>query len=510
MKLLDLVERLVGPKTRKAVSKLDAWANYTTGLGTSRDKAQHAEFYASSQLSDPQLSALFNENDLARKVVALRPQEAFRAGYTVTKGGKPDTNLTEKARELGLDRKVLEAWMWGRLYGGALLIVGAIDGSKNLTSPLKPEKVQDVKWLRVVDRRFVHPTEWYDDPMGEKFGEPKVYRVYTVPQGMLTPQSPFIDVHESRTFRFEGATVDLLRQRELKGWSGSVLQTPYEILRQFDTTFQAVAHLTQDASQAVFGMEGLIDAIANGQEDTVRTRMEMLDMGRSVARAVIVDVGSNETFERKPTQFSGLPEVIDRLMMRTSAAADTPVSLLFGRSPSGLSASGEADVRNFYATVETEQVTTLGPMLRKLYQLLGGGDKLEIKFNSLWSLSDLEQADLEFKVSQKDKTYFDIGALTASEIAISRYGSGAFSSTTEVDTKLLKKLQKMENEERLKPPPPPPTFGVNPADPNAPPPEEGAQPEDGEESDDPNGSEKKPKANAEADASVTANPSKPL
>lgn len=506
---------------------MDGWANAMTGLGTSRDKVLHAEFMAAGRLTDEQLAAMYNEGDLSRRVVELVPKEAFRPGYDVLIGGSLSGTkaLREKAALLKLDQKVVQAWIWGRLFGGSLLILGAVDGKSNLASPLKKDSVKDIKWLRVVDRRFVYPVEFYDNIKDAKYGEPKVYRVYLVPASAQAqpPSQGYVDIHESRTFRFDGADVDVLRQRSQNGWGGSVLQAPYDAMRQCEITFQAVSNLAQDASQAVFGMEGLIDAIASGQEDAIRQRLELIDMSRSVARAVVLDSGAGETFERKTTQFAGLPEILDRMMMRFSAAAEAPVSLVFGRSPAGLNATGESELRNFYASVDAKRESEVKPVLVDIYTMLSasmatpgvvsstppplpgkadanrpppnvldpvtenpsyspvditsevemdmeGADTIDIKFHSLWALTDVEQSELEFKVAQKDQIYIGGGVLLPTEVAMSRFGQGKYSTVTTVDTSALEKLTSKEQDDRLNPPPPAvgaaPTAQATPAAPD--------------------------------------------
>src|SRR3954468_9423691 len=65
---------------RELVQRADSWVNAMTGLGTLRDKLMHAQVVAGSKLQDPQLEALFNDDDVARRVVAKPPRGGPRSG----------------------------------------------------------------------------------------------------------------------------------------------------------------------------------------------------------------------------------------------------------------------------------------------------------------------------------------------------------------------------------------------------------------------------------------------
>jgi hypothetical protein len=131
-----------------------------------------------------------------------------------------------------------------------------------------------------------------------------------------------------------------------------------------------------------------------------------------------------------------------------------PVTILFGRSPAGMNATGDSDWQHFYDTIASEQKNTLEPALVRLYRLICLAkdgptlgiepDDIEIHFHALKEPTDLEQAQLELVVAQKDQIYFTIGSLQAEQIALSRWRGGDFSMTTEIDVKQLEEALKNE------------------------------------------------------------------
>ena len=276
--------------------------------------------------------------------------------------------------------------------------------------------------------------------IGPKYGEVQVYNVIN-PFGNQTNTL----IHESRVIRFDGAPVDLLMRRRLAGWTLSMLQAPYDTMRQFDQSFQSIANLMTDLSQAVMKINGLAQMISNDQA-TLQTRMTMVDMSRSSGRMVYLDA-ENEEFERSPTPLTGVADTIEMQMLRMAAAAEMPVAILFGREPSGLNATGDADFRRFYDMIAGDQKDILEPKLKRLYKLIclakdaptkgtipDGG--YEFTWHKLYAPSELEQSTIRWNMAQADDKYIANGTLTEDEVAMSRFRSGELHLDTEIDGSL--------------------------------------------------------------------------
>lgn len=434
----------------------DGWVNSVTGLGQlGKDKTLAAFYEREVELSDEELTSMYSSDDMAGRIVDTRPQEMFRAGYRVNSDKSKE--ITDKARALRVNDNFLDGYRWGRLRGGALLIIGAQDG-RNARQPLAEDQVTDISFLTVVDRRSVEVFSYYSDPLAPNFGDPELYAI--TPQtmnnrnGTVVSGTPIL-VHESRCIRFEGAPTDRQERVRLRGWTYSVLQRPYNVLRQFGQAYGATAVLLSDASQAVWKLAGLMDQIANDQK-TLDARMQIMEYQRSVARAILLDADENEDFMRATTQFGGIPELLDRWQQRLAAAADMPVTILMGRSPAGMNATGDADFRSFYGSIESEQKNGLTPKLLKIYRMIArlvkaDPEKVEIEHNSLISLTDEERASLEKTCSERDKNLIDAQIFTPEEVKIARFGQGVpFSLTLKAEDDWIKAAREsLKTEDRL-------------------------------------------------------------
>lgn len=483
------------------VAKIDSFESVFTGLGTSRDKVRSSLPRQQPLLDVETLEGLYHDNDIAARIVETIPQEALRQGFRIVVPPDEDaeSGTDEEGGDIGqlmgdaldvietVDRYI-EGWTWGRLYGGGAILIGADDGveQEGLKEPLNEAKLQRISYLTTLDRRSLTPGSYYTDPTHPRFGRPSTYRLY--PQGYAIASTALmgIEVHETRMILWDGVRASRRRRTQNDSWDFPVLQRVFPVLQQFTVAWQAVAHLMVDASQGVMKIKNLIGMIAGQQKDELQTRMELVDISRSVARAIMLDA-DKEDFERKATPMTGLPDVMDRLVYRLAGAARMPATVLMGMSPGGLNATGESDMRWWYDSIKAEQENRLRPRLERLIHLLFVAkegptrgiepDSWEIVFPPLWQSTRGEQAEERLKVAQTDLIYFDMGALTPEEIASNRFGADGWSPETMVDLELRKQIIAIEAKAALartkEPPRPAPVPApVPPPAPAGPPPQE--------------------------------------
>lgn len=474
--------------------RADGWQNILTGLGDpSRDKRLAAGVFV-DRLTYDELATLYRADPWAAKICDRVAKEMVRKGFEVhleNDGGEIDEEAGDAVESdlfhrLDVRTRFYDAERFARAYGGAGIFLGVVDRAKDASVPLDEDKVEEVKFLTVLDARELYPLSYYADPLSPSFGLPEYYRVRpaftgtgSAPPGVnmpkplaLTAQQMLPVVHESRILRFGGVVTNRWQLRETLGWGDPILQRVHDVLRDFGMTWNAAAYLVTDFSQAVATMKGIGEMIENGDDKSVQARMLAIEMMRSVARMVVMDEG--ETFERKATPLAGLSDILDRFFTLLASAADMPVTLLAGEAPAGLNATGASDIRNWYDEVASQQVWRHEPLYRRLVTLLckskrgptGGQmpEKVEIVFNPLWQLTALEEAQRRASVAATDKTYIDAQVLDPAEVAIARYGGPRYSSEITIDIEARKKFleENPPGEEREPPAGAPGAPGVGP------------------------------------------------
>ncbi len=388
-------------------NRFDSWKNLLSGLGTARDKSTYTHLSPDNNLPAEYLEHLYLHDDIAARICDLVPNEMLRQGLLIKANDK----------ELiwdGLGETFRDALTKARIFGAAFLYIGADDGQEQ-ASPLLLSRLKGVRFLNVLTSKDLSKASFYADPNTAHYGHTELYRLNTSNDHQTTT------IHESRLIPF--FAIPPLSHRQ---YPPSVLQRVYPVLQQFHTAWQSTAHLMTDAAQGVFKLKGLHSAVASNRSEELLKRMELVDMSRSISRSILLDA-EDEDFRRDSYSFAGIPEILEKMMLRLAAAARIPVSLLMGQAPAGMNATGESDTRFFYDQVRAEQ-ESLKPKLERLAKILSGDEQaqISIEFPALWQMTDREKAELRRIEAEIDRIYLQEGVLLPEEVAIKRFSWGDF------------------------------------------------------------------------------------
>jgi len=451
-----------GRRRKDKAERQDGWVNLLTGLGSTRDKRYNAEFTA-DQVDDGTAREYWRGNDIAARIIEVPPQEMLRAGWDLRIQTEDDDTVGQTAdlaeevqgatEDLQLDETLERALQYERAYGGSAIFPIINDGNEDLQEPFDLEGLISLSHFLVLEPRELVPVTWYDDITKPKYGDPEVYRLTPVTQGVIAPANVLI--HESRLLVFPGVRVSRSQVANgRQGWGDSVLTRVNTVLRDFGVAWESVAAILQDFSQAVYKIIGLANMLASDDKKTFQNRMAAMDLSRSVMRAIVLD--TEEDFERKPTPLTGIPETLDKFATRLAAAADMPVTLLMGVSPAGLNATGESDRAFFYDRISRLQRTKLRPRLEQVLKMIFQARMLgpegkpgigtseppvwSVQWKPLWEPSEKEVIETRKMQADADGVYLDRGVLLPEEVAISRFGGDEYSAKTQIDIETRKKV----------------------------------------------------------------------
>lgn len=442
---------------RSAEARLDGFINTITGLGTSRDKrlgggafdrrGGSSLNFVAERIGWDMAREIWAGDDLAARVIETIPDEMLREGWQLTIGDddvdapRMIDEVRQKCDDLGLDAYLWECLAFERAYGGGALFLGANDGEADLTVPLNLKKVRSLDYLTPLEPRECVPLFYFQNWRAPKFSLPAIYQVVPIVRGapVDSVNTPLLSVHESRLVRFPGTRVSRAESLVHGGWGESLLTRVGPVLRDAELSWGAAGALVADFSQAVLQLEGLEQALAADDGGAqFQARLTAMDIMRSTLRMMVI--GKNDVFKREPTPVSGLPELLDRFMLRLSAASRIPYTILMGQSPAGLSATGDSDIRNFYDHVASMQRRRLRPAIRQVIgvvmQVLFGDRaprKWDVEFKPLWQPTEKEVAETRYLIGQTDALYLDRSVYSAEECATSHWGGSKFSPDIAID-----------------------------------------------------------------------------
>ena len=373
--------------------------NYGSGMGTGVDKSQGSFFTPTRIYWRSPMEILYIQSWAARKFCDIPVDDMFLRWRTWSDGedmeGSADA-MRDAERTYKVAMK-LNAAMWAaRLHGGALAVMMLKDGP--MTSELLPERIRegDFMGFRVFDRFDVQVIERETDPMNPDADGPLIYQITPSRGGSTFP------VHASRVLRFDG-----IKRRNSWGfeayydydWGVSELVPAILSFLEDQSLATSVSHLTQEASISILRVESLRQLVAGERapdEPSVEEIGERINVLKSNFRLLVLD-REHEDFERESVNFGGLADLMDRFANRLAAAADIPATRFQGRSPMGMSATGESDMKNYVMMIEARRENRLEHILPQVDMVLARNAGFEepppYEFRSLLDLSEKDVAE---------------------------------------------------------------------------------------------------------------------
>ena len=414
----------------------DGYVNLLNKYGTKQDNSEAYKFEREPVIPDMQLTGLYEGNGLFSKIIDTPAEEALKHGFDLNlKSDELNAFVEDALDDLEWDEKAATAIKWARLYGGALIVM-LIDDGRGLEEPVDWEHIRSIDELRVYERSIVQPdyTSLYQQDYGgkgvgnrvSKFGQPEYYYVSSI-YGSFK-------VHESRCLVFRnGVLPEQTSNATYLFWGMPEYVRIRRALRETVTAHTDSVKLLERSVQAIYSMKGLASLLTTDDgENQVLKRLNVIDTARGILNSLVIDA-DGENYDFKTFQFSGVKDVIDATCNMLSALTNIPQTILFGRSPAGMNATGDSDFESYYNFVEKIQRLMLKRNLRTLLDVvfragIASGDVTEepdykLEFNPLWSLSDTEQATVDqtkaqtaLVKAQTAQAYVDMQALDPTEV----------------------------------------------------------------------------------------------
>ena len=422
----------------------DSFQNFAARLGLGAGSQNDQSTYGFDFLSRNRLKleAMYRSSWLVGQVVDVVAEDMTREGINLR--GLDDPKDAEAIQQ-EMDR--LEIWneltnviKWGRLYGGAIAVM-LIDG-QDVSTPLDVNTVgkDQFKGLMVLDRWLVLPTlQDLVSDYGPDFGKPKYYDVIADSLGLSNQK-----IHYSRVIRFDGVDLPYWQRITENLWGQSVVERLLDRLVAFDSTTTGVAQLVYKAHLRTYKVKGLRAIIAAGGKafEGLIKQIEQVRLWQSNEGLTLMD--ADDEFQTHSYSFAGLDAVLLQFGQQLSGASQIPLVRLFGQSPSGMNATGESDLSNYYDNINQQQERRMRTALGTLLQVISLStlgkplpDSFSFDFASLWQIDDTQKADIAAKVTESICRAEEQGLITTQaamkELRQSSEITGIYSSITDED-----------------------------------------------------------------------------
>ena len=409
--------RNIQPNT-ETISVQDAFSNPLFRLGCGSQSPLEATEYPLTRMTDNYalLNSLYRDNWVVQNVVGLMVDDMLREWYKLKGSYTPEAldALGKVERDTRLRERINEGLRWGRLYGGAAGLI-MIDGQNDFSKPLDVDMIYpgSFKGLYILDRwQGVTPNMELVFEGGDPV--PESYSI-TDAQGHTV-----VNVHHSRVVRFTGRDLPYLERVAEMYWGESEVEALYKDVVAHDNVSANMAALTFQANINTMEYKGLEQLFSIGSTQAQRrfwNVMQAQSVLRSNFGTQLVEEGNKIT--NTQYTFTGLQEVYESMCLNLCGASHYPVTKLFGRSPAGMNATGESDLKNYYDYVDSQREAKVRPALQKLLPVLAMSawgfvpDDLDFTFPPLWTPTATETAEIALKKAQAIRDTFQAGLFQA-------------------------------------------------------------------------------------------------
>lgn len=361
----------------------DGLENVVTGMGGANDKSVHNTWtHSHKNLDWHQLAARYREDWVAQKVCNIVPQDMTRTWRHIdTEEGR------EADDELMIADKFREAYKWARVYGTAFIVLD-VKGSGPLSKPLNLRKLKPncIRSLQVIDRTRMHAMGTIDtEPMSPTYGQPTHYQFVNSASS----------IHHTRLLRFEATELPLYEFMRNQWYSDSTLIPLMDVIDNFHTAAKSAAQLCQEAIVDVVTIEGLQDILASEEgEAQIQKRFRVMKQLKSLYNVLLLD--SNEEYNTKTAQLSGVKDLIWEYLRIIAAAVGIPATRFLSASPDGMNATGESDLNNYIDLLTGLQRAIFKPKLKVIDALIQAHyslPKYKYEFNCIFPESKTQRAE---------------------------------------------------------------------------------------------------------------------
>lgn len=422
---LNAVKSIKDNNDRQGV--MDSYDDYFTSNATTLNNLSQSRFLGFAFLS------YIAQDAFIRRAVSTRADEMTRAWGELTGTDKSETTeekiglINKEHERLGTKDKFRKAATMTGFFGGCLIYID-VRRKDNPNEPLSAEELEtplykegqeefnkaklsqfELKGLQPIEPINVAPSNYNStDPTEPNFYEPEYYYVLGK------------KIHASRFLYFaENIPPQILKPAYLF-FGISLAQIMFPYVQAFYKSKDVVNNVVLKFSCTALATE--IDALiaANGGS-AVMDRIKSFANYRDNNSVLVLDKNT-EALEQINTPITGLKEILYANLELLPIISGIPTTKFLETSPTGLNATGEFDMRNFYDLINTLQNNTFNAPINKINDIICYCAGLEYKglnwnWCPLYQMSDREKAEVNRMKADTSNIYVQMGAITNADVA---------------------------------------------------------------------------------------------
>ena len=370
-------------------------AENQSSLGSFHNLA-YFNIYAPLTVNWTQLTYMYKTHGIIQTAIDMPVLDALRGGVDLHSDEISADNLKDLQdliEKTGTLRTLAEVATWVRLYGGGALVINAKQ------DPHEPLEMAGIKKLELyAANRWELVSTHKDAEYFEFYG--KV-------------------LHSSRVLTMNGKAAPYLVRSTLQGWGMSEIEKMIEPFNAYLRINDVIYELLREAKVDVYKFKNMIGQLASDAgTNALLNRTQIMNQIKNYQNAVVLD--ADDDFEQKQITFAGLAEMKKQNQVDVASALRIPMTKLFGLSAAGFN-SGEDDIENYNAMIESEVREPLRPLIRSVIELrclelFGETFDIAFSFKPLRVLSSVDEETVNTQKNARYLSLYDKGLLTGQEV----------------------------------------------------------------------------------------------
>ena len=330
------------------------------------------------------VTQFYIDDPMAKKIVDVIPEEMVFPGFGLD-GVKDEKAFKSLWDGMKLNKQIVEAFSWERLYGGSA-IVAVVRDNRLLTSPIK-EGAQ-LESIRVYEKEQVRIKDREKNARNPRYGQPKIY---TINPGGSVPE---YDVHYSRIYINSGERVPGVIRSQNNDWGASVLSKGLiDAIIDYNYCEELATQLLRRKQQGVWKARGLADLCDDDEgRYAARLRLAQVDDNSGVGRTIGIDA-TDEEYDVLNSDISGVDTFLDKKMDRIVNYSQIHEIILKNKNVGGVSASQNTALETFYKLIDRKRNEYYRPLLEWLIPMMIDEEEWSVRFEPLSMPSEKEQSE---------------------------------------------------------------------------------------------------------------------
>ena len=354
------------------------------------------------------LMYMYKTHGILQTAIDMPVLDAFRGGLDFSSDELDVSDLEDFCdwlEEKAILQKFSHAVIWKRLFGGSALVINAGQDPK---TPLEAMKVnKDFLDFYAAARWELMALNPANQSMGSMSKDSDSYQIYGT------------TMDKSRVLVMSGKEAPFIIRNQLSGWGMSEVERMIADFNLYLETKNVLYEILDEAKLDVYHLAGYADSLATADgTQLINQRVQLTNQLKNFQKALILD--KEDEYQQKQLSFSGLAEIMKENRIGIASALRMPITKIFGLSASGFN-SGEDDIENYNAMVESEIREPARPMLNTVIKICARaffGDEYTIKykFKPLRMMTSTDEENIKASKQGRFMEQYDRGLLDSKEM----------------------------------------------------------------------------------------------